>query len=75
MIETEAQKVEILSIPEELRESISDLSNRLAISQSRIIELEKKNEALNQKLFTTVTLLESAREQIWEMYKILDKKG
>jgi len=66
-------EVEILSIPEEIREGVSSLANKLAIAQKIIMDLEKKNETLKQKLFHTMTLLENSKEQIWSMYQILDK--
>ena len=53
----ENTKLEILSVPEMLREGIASLSKKLALAQSKIIELENKNDELKKKLME-VTILD-----------------
>jgi cell shape-determining protein MreC len=61
-------------IPEQVRESIASLSEKLAMEQKRRLELEKKCEQLKQKLMQITVLAEEKQRIIYDMYILLDRK-
>ncbi|NUM33388.1 MAG: hypothetical protein HUU50_02495 [Candidatus Brocadiae bacterium] len=61
-------------IPADLRESISSLSERLALEQKRRMELEKKCEKLQQQCLQIMALSDEKSRIIFDMYKLLDTK-
>lgn len=63
------------AIPEQLREGIASLSEKLAVEQKRRMELEKTCEKLRQKLLQITILSEEKQRIIYDMYRLLDTKG
>ena len=71
----EVQQTLQMFIPVDLRESIANLSERLAMEQKRRIDLEKKCEKLQQQCLQLMALSDEKSRIIFDMYKLLDQKG